>query len=203
MSPDYSAERALSFDRIAGIDEVGRGPWAGPVTAAAVILNPQAIPIGLDDSKKLSEARRVELAKIIHATAEVGIGSASVDEIDELNILQASYLAMRRAVDALPELPDYVLVDGNRMPPRMPCNGQTIVGGDGRSVSIAAASIVAKVHRDNYMAQLATEFPAYGWETNRGYGTEMHQVSLLSHGPTLHHRRSFKPIHNMLYPPKT
>ena len=203
MTPDYSVERSLKYDRIAGIDEVGRGPWAGPVTAAAVILDPQAIPIGLNDSKKLTEAKRVTLAEVIHATASVGIGSASVEEIDSLNILQASYLAMRRAVDALPEPPDYVLVDGNRMPPEMPCDGQTIIGGDAKSASIAAASIVAKVHRDNYMSQLATEFPAYGWETNRGYGTQMHQVSLLSHGPTQHHRRSFKPIYNMLYPPKS
>lgn len=203
MMPDYSIERGLNHSRIAGIDEVGRGPWAGPVTAAAVILDPQAIPIGLNDSKKLSEARRVELAQVIHSSAEVGIGSASVEEIDAINILQATYLAMRRAVMALPKAPNYVLVDGNRMPAGMPCDGQTLVKGDTRSASIAAASIVAKVHRDALMRDLASEFPAYGWETNRGYGTQKHQVSLLSHGPTLHHRRSFKPIHNMLYPPKS
>ena len=201
--PDYSIERSLPHDRIAGIDEVGRGPWAGPVTAAAVILDPQAIPIGLNDSKKLSEAKRAELAHIIRSTAQVGIGSASVEEIDAMNILQATYLAMRRAVDALPVSPDYVLVDGNRMPSGLPCDGQTLIKGDSRSASIAAASIVAKVHRDAYMSELATDFPDYGWETNRGYGTQKHQVSLLSHGPTLHHRRSFKPIHNMLYPPKS
>ncbi len=201
--PDYSIERGLNHSRIAGIDEVGRGPWAGPVTAAAVILDPQAIPIGLNDSKKLSEARRVELASVIHETALVGIGSATVEEIDALNILEATYLAMRRAVEALPKAPNYVLVDGNRMPKGMPCDGQTLVKGDTRSVSIAAASIVAKVHRDDLMRDLARAFPAYGWETNRGYGTQKHQVSLLSHGPTLHHRRSFKPIHNMLYPPKS
>lgn len=201
--PDFSIERSLSYSRIAGIDEVGRGPWAGPVTAAAVILDPQAIPIGLNDSKKLSQTRRAELALIIHQTANVGIGSASVEEIDQFNILQATYLAMRRAVDALPVSPEYLLVDGNRMPSGMPCDGQTLIKGDARSVSIAAASIVAKVHRDDYMSDLARTFPDYGWETNRGYGTQKHQVSLSRHGPTLHHRRSFKPIHNMLYPPKS
>jgi len=201
--PDYTIEANLPHLAIAGIDEVGRGPWAGPVTAAAVILDPNAIPEKLNDSKKLSEARREELARIIHATCKVGIGSASVAEIDEVNIVQATYLAMRRAVQALPIQPDYVLVDGNRMPQGMPCDGQTLIKGDTRSASIAAASIVAKVHRDAYMSDLAADFPAYGWETNRGYGTQKHQVSLLSHGPTLHHRRSFKPIHNMLYPPKS
>ena len=203
MSPTYSIEASLPHLRIAGIDEVGRGPWAGPVTAAAVILNPQAIPNGLDDSKKLSEAKRVELAKVIYETAQVGVGSASVEEIDTLNILQASFLAMRRAIAALPEPPDFALIDGNRMPPDMPCDGQAVVGGDARSASIAAASIIAKVDRDAYMSELARQFPAYGWETNRGYGTQKHQVSLLSHGPTLHHRRSFKPIHNILCQQKT
>ena len=202
-TPDYSIELSLPQSQIAGIDEVGRGPWAGPVTAAAVILDPQAIPIGLNDSKKLSESRRIELAKIIHETAQVGIGSASVEEIDAINILQATYLAMRRAVESLPVAPDYLLVDGNRMPSGMPCDGQTLIKGDTRSASIAAASIVAKVHRDTYMSDLAAQFPAYGWETNRGYGTQKHRLSLSCHGPTLHHRRSFRPIHNMLYPPKS
>lgn len=203
MIPDYSIERGLNHGLIAGIDEVGRGPWAGPVTAAAVILDPDAIPEGLNDSKKLSEARRNAMSLIIHETAQVGIGSASVEEIDAMNILQASYLAMRRAVSALPVTPNYILVDGNRMPPGMPCDGRTVVKGDTISVSIAAASIVAKVHRDAYMCQLASEFPDYGWDTNRGYGTQKHQVSLSRHGVTLHHRHSFKPIHNMLYPPKS
>ncbi len=203
MKPDYEIERVLNHARIAGMDEVGRGPWAGPVTAAAVILDPEAIPEGLNDSKQLSEKRRVALAEIIHATAEVGIGSASVEEIDAMNIVQATFLAMRRAVNALGTIPDYALVDGNRVPSGLPCEAQAVVKGDGRSVSIAAASIVAKVHRDAHMTELARDFPAYGWETNRGYGTQKHQVSLLSHGPCLHHRRSFKPIHNILYPAKS
>ena len=203
MKPDYEIERVLNHTRIAGIDEVGRGPWAGPVTAAAVILDPDAIPDGLNDSKKLSEKRRVALAKIIHATAEVGIGSASVEEIDAMNIVQATFLAMRRAVGALDKALHFALVDGNRVPSGLPCDAQSVVKGDTRSVSIAAASIVAKVHRDALMTDLAREFPAYGWETNRGYGTQKHQVSLLSHGVTLHHRRSFRPIHNILYPPQS
>ena len=201
--PDYSIEQALNYHQIAGIDEVGRGPWAGPVTAAAVILHPDAVPEGLNDSKKLSHKKRVLLAAEIYETANVGIGSASVEEIDTMNILQASYLAMRRAVANLSCPPDYLLVDGNRMPSGMVCHGHTLVKGDTRSSSIAAASIVAKVHRDAHMEELAQDFPHYGWETNRGYGTQKHQLSLSRHGATQHHRRSFKPIHNILYPPKS
>lgn len=196
--PDYSAEQELGLSRIAGVDEVGRGPWAGPVTAAAVILDPHNIPDGLNDSKKLTEARRDALADLIHASAEVGIGNASVEEIDEMNILQASHLAMRRAIEALPAPANYALIDGNRIPAGISCRAHCLVKGDARSVSIAAASIVAKVHRDRLMTELAERFPHYGWETNRGYGTEKHRMGLLCHGVTPHHRRSFKPIHNML-----
>lgn len=201
--PDYSIELGLGFKRIAGIDEVGRGPWAGPVTAAAVILDPNNIPEGLNDSKKLTEKRRNILAHEIRERALVGIGDASVEEIDELNILKASHLAMLRAIEALPTLPDYALIDGNKIPAGMPCRSDALVKGDARSVSIAAASIIAKVHRDLLMCELAVRFPHYGWETNRGYGTEKHRMGLFCHGVTPHHRRSFKPIHNILCEEKT
>lgn len=201
--PDFLIEQGLGFDRIAGVDEVGRGPWAGPVTAAAVILRADAVPEGLNDSKKLTEPRRDALAALIFEVAEVGIGSASVEEIDAMNILQASHLAMRRAVSALTLTPDYALIDGNRVPAGLPCHGHALVKGDARSASIAAASIVAKVHRDRLMTDLAEAYPHYGWETNRGYGTEKHRMGLFCHGVTPHHRRSFKPIHNMLYPAKS
>ena len=129
---DYAIEQRLPFARIAGVDEVGRGPWAGPVTAAAVILDPRHIPVGLNDSKKLSAKRREALLAEIEATAEIGVGTASVAEIDEINILQASHLAMRRAIAALAEVPDFALTDGNRMPEELPCPAQTLIGGDDR-----------------------------------------------------------------------
>ncbi len=203
MTPDYLLEQKLPYDRIAGVDEVGRGPWAGPVTAAAVILDPTRIPGGLNDSKKLSAKRRAALSEQLLTVAEVGIGVASVEEIDEHNILQATYLAMRRAIAALPASPDYALIDGNRVPADLSCPAEAVVKGDGRSVSIAAASIVAKVNRDTYMAEISRAHPEYGWETNKGYGTPAHQLSLSCHGVTPHHRRSFKPIHNILYPEKS
>jgi len=199
---DYAIEQRLPYARIAGVDEVGRGPWAGPVTAAAVILDPRHIPDGLNDSKKLSAKRREALVTQIEAFAEIGIGTASVAEIDEINILQASHLAMRRAIAALHTTPDFALIDGNRMPGKLPCPAQTLIGGDGRAASIAAASIIAKVHRDAHMIALSKQHPGYGWETNKGYGTEKHRVGLFCHGVTPHHRRSFKPIHNILYPQK-
>jgi len=185
--------------RIAGIDEVGRGPWAGPVVAAAVVLDPAAIPEGLDDSKKLSAKRRETLYAQLFEAAEIGMGEATVDEIDRLNILQASFLAMRRAIDALPVPPGHLLIDGNRLPTGLPCPATPLVGGDGLSISIAAASIVAKVARDRAMVTLAQQHPHYAWESNKGYGTSAHQVGLKSHGITPHHRRSFKPIHKILY----
>lgn len=200
MKPDYAMETALPYQRIAGLDEVGRGPWAGPVTAAAVILDPACIPDGLNDSKKLTRKRREALAAVIRDVALVGIGSASVEEIDAMNILQASHLAMRRALMALPETAEFALIDGRQLPAGMNCPAQAVVKGDSRSVSIAAASIVAKVHRDAVMRALADEYPGYGWETNMGYGTDAHRVGLFCHGVTPHHRRSFKPIHNILYP---
>jgi ribonuclease HII len=199
--PDFSIEAALiarGQGPVAGLDEVGRGPLAGPVTAAAVVLDPKRIPPGLNDSKKLSATRRATLAEAIHASAHVAIIHVSVEEIDSLNILQASLMAMRRAVAALPIAPGHALVDGNRLPEGLPCPATAVVKGDGRSVSIAAASIVAKQARDAIMAQLAADCPGYGWERNAGYPTKAHLEALKELGVTPHHRRSFAPIRNIL-----
>ncbi|MEJ6391111.1 ribonuclease HII [Gymnodinialimonas ulvae] len=197
MKPDFSLETEIG-GKIAGIDEVGRGPWAGPVTACAVLLNPANIPDGLNDSKKLTEARRNALALQIEAAADVALGWASVEEIDALNIRQATFLAMRRAINGLSTPPDHALIDGNAIPSDLPCPATCVVKGDGRSVSIAAASIVAKVRRDTLMKELAVMHPGYGWETNMGYGTAKHTAALHDLGVTQHHRRSFAPIHKML-----
>ena len=198
-APDFSFEDACGRSPVCGIDEAGRGPWAGPVVASAVILNPTKIPEGLNDSKKLTAKRRDALFDAITETALVGVGIATVREIDDINILQATFLAMRRAVDALPKLPAYALIDGNKVPPDLICEAEAIVKGDGRSVSIAAASIIAKVTRDRIMVTLAQQFPGYGWERNAGYGVKAHQEGLNRLGVTPHHRVSFKPIHKMLY----
>ncbi len=201
MPPDFSREQehyAINPGAIiAGIDEAGRGPWAGPVVAAAVILDPHNIPPGLDDSKKLSAPKREALYARLQSCAQIGFGRASVTEIDTLNILNASLLAMARAVMALPLAPTHALVDGNRAPGLL-CPVETIIRGDARSLSIAAASIIAKVTRDAIMNDLDTEFPGFGWKTNQGYGTRAHQAGLLRLGVTPHHRLSFKPIHKML-----
>jgi len=194
--PDYSIES--EYDGIiVAIDEVGRGPWAGPVMTAAAILDPRSIPDGLDDSKKLTAAKREMLCEAILTTARVEIGIASVREIEELNVLGATKLAMRRAYDALGVQAAIALIDGNQ-PPQLPCPTRCIVGGDGLCVSIAAASIVAKVTRDRLMAELAREFPGYGWETNAGYGTKTHQDGIARLGLTPHHRRNFAPIRALL-----
>ncbi|MEM9716275.1 MAG: ribonuclease HII, partial [Pseudomonadota bacterium] len=188
MTVDFTRETALlkaGRTKIAGVDEVGRGPWAGPVVVAGVILDPAQIPKGLTDSKKISAAKREALAEEIHATARVEIIEISVEEIDHLNILAATMLGMRRAIAAL--MPDYALIDGNRLPTDLSCPAEAIVKGDGKSASIAAASIVAKVYRDHLMADLARDFPGYGWETNAGYGTKMHQSGLQNLGVTPHH----------------
>ena len=187
-----------TIQTIAGVDEVGRGPWAGPVTACAVILDPDNIPQGLRDSKKLSKSQREALFDPILATAQVGIAHVDVAEIDRINILQASLLAMTRAIAALPTVPDFALIDGNKTPANLPCRSDTLVKGDDRCASIAAASIVAKVTRDRLMVALSQQFPGYGWETNAGYGTAAHIAALESQGVTPHHRRSFKPVHNIL-----
>ena len=198
--PDFSYEETHGAGlgrRVVGVDEAGRGPWAGPVVAAAVHLTPALLPPEivdrLDDSKRLTAASREQLAAVIWAKTEVGLGEASVTEIDELNILQASLLAMRRAVEALPIRPDVALVDGNRAP-LLNCLAVPIIKGDGLSLSIAAASIIAKVNRDRRMTTLAAENPGYGWERNRGYGTREHREGLARLGVSAHHRRSFAPI---------
>lgn len=201
MGPDDSFEvaaRSRGFLRIAGVDEVGRGPLAGPVTAAAVVLDPAHIPAGLNDSKKLTKRRREVLYDQIMEMAEVSVAHASVEEIDDLNILRASHLAMMRALDGLAIPADYVLVDGNMLPRDLTLPAETVIKGDGRSVSIAAASIMAKVCRDCVMLSLAQQHPGYGWETNMGYGSKSHIEALQKQGVTPHHRRSFKPVHNML-----
>lgn len=198
--PDFALETAAG-GIVAGLDEVGRGPWAGPVVAAALILDRAALSTDLarriDDSKRLSRAVRVALLPALLAVSRVGLGAASVAEIDDLNVLEATMLAMRRAVAALDPVPDMALVDGNRAP-ALPCATRTVVGGDGRSLSIAAASIVAKVMRDRLMARLAARHPGFGWERNAGYGTAEHRRALLRLGVTPHHRRSFKPIARLL-----
>ena len=194
--PDFALE-SHAGGIVAGVDEAGRGPWAGPVVAAAAVLDPATLPADLgtrlDDSKKLSKKVRDELFEALQEHALLGVGIASVAEIDARNILAATLLATRRAVLDLPVSPDHALVDGNR-PPDLPCPVQTVIRGDGLSLSIAAASIVAKVTRDRIMAELALLHPGYGWERNAGYGTKAHRDGLQRHGVTTHHRRSFKPI---------
>ena len=181
-----------------GIDEVGRGPWAGPVVAAAVILPKSFSTTGIDDSKKLSKKKREVLFQEITSNSEYGVGYGSVYEIDRYNILQATFLAMRRAVTNLKSVPSRALIDGNIIPPGLPCDAKSIVRGDSKVVSIAAASIIAKVTRDRLMANLAQLYPGYGWEKNFGYGVKEHREALKLLGITNEHRRSFKPIHNML-----
>ncbi|MEX1148336.1 MAG: ribonuclease HII [Sphingomonadales bacterium] len=183
--------------RVAGTDEAGRGAWVGPVVAAAVVLDPDQIPPGINDSKKIPKARRILLHDAIMGTADVGIGQATVEEIDALNILQASLLAMRRAVAALTHPPDHVLVDGNR-DPGLGCRTQLVIGGDRISLSIAAASIIAKVTRDRLIADAARDHPAYGWEQNAGYGTAAHREALNIVGISPFHRKSFRPISEIL-----
>lgn len=184
---------------VAGVDEAGRGPWAGPVVASAAVLNIDKLPpdllSGLDDSKKLTAIRRDALFTALQkcGAATIGVGLADVQEIDTLNILKATYLAMARAIDDLGQQVDLALVDGNRAPP-LPCAVTTVIKGDGKSLSIAAASVIAKVTRDRLMAGLAATFPGYGWETNMGYGTAKHQDAIARLGVTVHHRRSFAPI---------
>lgn len=179
------------YNVICGVDEAGRGPLAGPVFAAAVILPEGHIIEGVNDSKKLSEKKREMLFdKIIEECVCYSIGTASEKEIDEINILQATYLAMKRAVDGLEIKPDYVLIDGNRMPP-LDVPAETIVKGDAKSASIAAASIIAKVSRDRYMLELAKKYPQYEFEKHKGYGTKLHYEKIAEHGISDIHRRSF------------
>ena len=204
-TPHFLYERTLIAEgrrRVAGVDEVGRGPLAGPVTAAAVRLDPGRIPARLDDSKRLDRAAREALCTEILAVAEVSVAHASVAEIDALNILRASHLAMCRALAGL-QGADFALIDGNLLPRDLTLPGRAVVGGDALCLSIAAASIVAKVTRDRIMADLARAHPGYGWERNAGYPTPAHRHALKQLGVTPHHRRSFAPVHQMLCPDLT
>jgi ribonuclease HII len=200
--PSYAFEKRLLAScsgPICGIDEAGRGPLAGPVVAAAVILQAGRVPRGLNDSKLLTAEEREKLyPRILERAIAVGVGEASVGEIDLVNIRQATHLAMARAVRALAVAAVFALVDGNDAP-ALPCPCETIIGGDELCVSIAAASIIAKVTRDRMMTALHAEHPHYGWFTNKGYGTPEHLNALQSHGVTVHHRKSFAPVHNILY----
>ncbi len=201
QAPDYSYETDAmrrGYIYIAGVDEVGRGCLAGPVVAASVRLDPENIPQGLHDSKKLSAKKREQIYEAIMGAADVAIGMCSVEEIDDLNILNASLKAMERAVEGLSKEADFVLVDGNKIPAGFGLNAQAIIKGDSKSLSIAAASIVAKVYRDRLMSSLAHEYPDYGWEKNAGYGTKLHLQGLETAGVTPHHRTSFKPIKDRL-----
>jgi ribonuclease HII len=187
---------------VCGVDEVGRGPLAGPVVACAVCLPvdmPRRITRRLKDSKQIDREEREEVAQILRETVSFGVGMADVEEIDRINILRASHLAMLRAYEGVPSRPAYALVDGNQAP-NLPCPITCIIGGDAISLSIAAASIIAKVERDKIMRELAVAHPAYGWETNVGYSTRDHLSALKEHGPTPYHRRSFRPVYELQLP---
>ena len=202
--PDFKYELLCEkTGLIAGIDEAGRGPWAGPVVAGAVIFPDLKISDSLakklDDSKKLTAAKREALFEELHdSNALIGCGMASVEEIDSLNILQATFLAMNRAVKNLPQVPEFIIVDGNKLPLNLPCPARFLIKGDALSLSVAAASIIAKVTRDRLMTELAKEFPYYGWEKNAGYGTKAHQDGLKAHGICVHHRKSYAPIRKIV-----
>ncbi len=191
--PDMLLERACPTP-VCGVDEAGRGPWAGPVSAAAVILHPRRHPRGLNDSKKLSARQRDQLEVEIKATAIAwAVGFASVEEIGQLNILHATGLAMRRAVEALATIPAFALVDGNYAF-SLPCPVKTVIGGDGVSRSIAAASILAKTARDRLMAEMDELYPGYGFSAHKGYGAPRHAAALLQLGPCAIHRMSWSPV---------
>lgn len=200
LAPETALSRRLSCP-IVGIDEAGRGPWAGPVVAACVYLEPEKLSkrllFALDDSKKLSEVKREAIFAELALATRHGIGLASAQEIDRLNVLQATFLAMRRAFDALGLPGAAALVDGNQAPP-LPTTVETLVEGDGLSSSIAAASILAKVTRDRLMSELDRQHPGYGWARNKGYGTAQHRAALLDLGVSAEHRRSFAPIRAIL-----
>ena len=200
-APTDAMERRLrraGLKKIAGVDEAGRGPLAGPVVAAAVILDPKRIPPGLDDSKKLDRAARETLFEAIMATSVVAVAAGSVARIDQTDIRQATLWAMRQAVASLAHDADHALIDGIDVPPGLCCRGEAVVKGDARSVSIAAASIVAKVTRDRMMIRAAGRFPAYGFDRHMGYGTPFHMEALANHGATPLHRSSFAPIRALL-----
>jgi ribonuclease HII len=186
-------ELKLAGGPVAGIDEAGRGPWAGPVVAAAVILDPGRIPDGINDSKALEPEDREAIYARLVAVAEIGVGIADVRRIDRDNILNATMWAMAQAMRKLQSKPRLALIDGNRAPD-LRCQTRTVVGGDAKCLSIAAASIIAKVTRDRMMIALGLELPHYGFERHKGYGTPEHQIAIGRHGVTPHHRRSFRPV---------
>ena len=190
---DQAVRDSAGIRLLCGVDEAGRGPLAGPVYAAAVVFDPDHIPEGLDDSKKLSEKKREQLYdRIVDAAAAWCVASASVEEIEEVNILQATYRAMQRAVEGLSVPPELVLVDGNRLPPGLTAAAQTLVKGDALSASVAAASILAKVSRDRYVSgELDAKYPQYQFAKHKGYGTKLHYELLDQYGPCPEHRRSF------------
>jgi ribonuclease HII len=197
--PHYRYERKAlkgGASCVAGVDEAGRGPLAGPVVAAAVILDPGRLPKGINDSKQLLPERREELYAVIMERGEVGVGIVGVEEIDRINILNATFAAMTVAICALNRLPALALIDGN-IAPKLVCATQCLIEGDARSMSIAAASIIAKVTRDRIMVALDADFPHYGFAGHKGYGTPEHLQALRRHGPCLHHRRSFAPVREL------
>ncbi len=196
MEPSYKFDQDYETP-IIGVDEVGRGPLAGPVISAAIILNKEKIPEGINDSKKLSKKKREVINEELISQHSFAIGIASVEEIDKINILQASLLAMKRAVLNLNIKPQTILVDGNKLPD-LEYNMYPIIKGDSKSISIAAASIIAKVYRDKLMQDLSLQYPGYYWEKNSGYGTKQHLLALNNLGVTPIHRKSFAPIYNML-----
>lgn len=199
--PDFAFEKKCDFKKVAGVDEAGCGPWAGPVVAASVIFHEydENLWTDLNDSKKLSKSKREELYKKLTESKQLsyGIGIASVEEIDFTNIAKATVLAMKRAVMALPIRPEYLLIDGIRKP-EIDIPFELIVKGDSKSLSIAAASIIAKVTRDEMMDQISKLHPEYGWTKNAGYGTALHQKALEEFGVTIHHRKSFAPIRKLI-----
>jgi len=195
---DFSLERTCRTAPVCGVDEVGRGPWAGPLVAGAAILGPDCPVEGVADSKALSGEKREEIAACLQCRAEIGLGIVEVWEIDALGLTEANDLAMRRAIAGLPRRPAFALVDGKRLPHGLPCAARAVIRGDALSLSIAAASIVAKVARDRMMCALAADFPGYGWETNAGYGVVAHRKGLERFGVTPHHRRCFAPIRKIL-----
>jgi len=201
MFPNFKIEQDLisnGCSTIAGVDEVGRGPLAGPVTAAAVILDPLNIPENLNDSKVLSSKKREKLFDELKSSSIFAIAHVSPKEIDKLNILQASLLAMVNAVSNLKVTPNHILIDGNKVPERLVGQATAVVKGDSKVLSIAAASIIAKVTRDKLMRDLDLEFPVYGWAKNAGYPTKCHMNAIVKYGVTPYHRRSFRPIYNIL-----
>ena len=200
--PDFELENKI-YGLVVGVDEAGRGPWAGPVVSGAVVFKDKELPNellkSLNDSKKLTAQKREQLYEVLREEEKkgqvfIGVGQASVEEIDQLNILQATFLAMKRATDELKFQPHAVLVDGNQVPKNLNLPCQTVVKGDGKSFSIAAASVVAKVYRDRLMKSLAVQYPYYAFEKNAGYGTKIHIEGLKKYGVTPAHRKSYKPV---------